>query len=345
MAQKSSRKGAGNTTLTLVLILIIAIIANIFIFGTLKSENTPSDNVNLRTSAAAGSNDDQPAATKPGNAVPENYTTLEIDSQELHFGELILVNNNTEFVEDGTHSVIKHETPEDVYTYKTRDYVILDTTIDLNPTVIEQLNKMFADYVAYSSAADVMINAAYRTAEMQQELYTSKGPDIAAKPGFSEHHSGYAFDICIYSGGVSRTFADEGHYTWIPENCKKYGFIRRYPEGKTDVTGIAFEPWHFRYVGVPHSYYIMNNGIVLEEYIDLLKHYTFSGEHLAINADGKNYEVYYVPAAGELTRVYVPTDKLYTVSGNNTDGFIVTVDMSETTENPAENSGNTAVQQ
>lgn len=328
--KKNNKRKKSNITLTLAVVLAALIAVNIFVLGTLKSNTTPGDTVNLRKAPQAQTEDE----TSAGNIsyVPENYTTVDINSEEIHFGELILVNNDNAFVSDGVHSVVKYETPANVYASKTQDYFIKDTTIYLNPTVIENINAMFADYVEYSGDSDILINAAYRTVEEQESIYAEKGPDIAANPGYSEHHSGYAFDICIYADGVYKTFADEGHYTWIPENCKKYGFIRRYPEGKSDITKISFEPWHYRYVGVPHSYYIEENGIVLEEYIDLLRHYTLAGEHLKIEAGGKNYEVYYVPASGETTKVYVPADKTYSVSGNNVDGFIVTVDMSVQTE-------------
>lgn len=324
--RKPQRKQQSNTTFTLVLILIIAIIANIFIIGTLVSDVTPRDTVNLRTAPVAESQDQE---TEPAVNPLRNYNPISISSDEIHSGELALINNTYAHVADGVHSIIPYELPADVYSAKTRDYYILDTTIDLNPTVINKLNTMFADYRAFSGAADVMINAAYRSVEQQQAIFEQKGANIAARPGYSEHHTGYAFDICIFSGGKSRAFADEDHYTWIPENCKKYGFIRRYPEGKTDITGITFEPWHFRYVGVPHSYYITENSLVLEEYIELLHHYTLTGEHLKITAEGTDYEVYYVPAEESNTMVYCPIDKKYTISGNNIDGFIVTVDLTE----------------
>ncbi|MBR5527866.1 MAG: M15 family metallopeptidase [Clostridia bacterium] len=321
------RNSRSNTTVTLLVILLIAILANIFIFGTLFSDVTPRDTVNLRTSPITEHEEDQNEA--PAQNPLQNYTPVEISSDELHFGTLALINGNNAYVAEGPHTVIPHETPADVYSAKTRDYYILDTSIDLNPTVIEKLNTMFADYKAHSGSANIMINAAYRTMEQQQAILEKKGEAIAAKPGFSEHHAGYALDICIFENGKSRTFADEAPYIWIPENCKKYGFIRRYPDGKSATTGITFEPWHYRYVGVPHSYYITENSLVLEEYIELVRHYTLLGEHLKITADGKNYEVYFVPAEEKMTSVYCPKDKNYTISGNNVDGFIVTVDLTE----------------
>lgn len=95
-------------------------------------------------------------------------------------------------------------------------------------------------------------------------------------PGHSEHHTGLAFDIItpeyhkdIYT--LSDEFAKTEAYDWLIKNCADYGFILRYQEHKTDITQINFEPWHYRYVGVEHAQYIMENDICLEEYIQLFK--------------------------------------------------------------------------
>lgn len=95
-------------------------------------------------------------------------------------------------------------------------------------------------------------------------------------PGHSEHHTGLALDIItpeyhnnIYT--LNDQFADTDAYVWLLENCANYGFILRYPQDKTDITEINFEPWHYRYVGYEHAQYIMNNDICMEEYVELLK--------------------------------------------------------------------------
>ena len=321
------RKSGIDPTLFLVLVIVVAIIANILIFSGLKSENTPKDNADLRVETENFETDPTPSdgeGAAPSVIIPENYKAITVDSGEVHFGELILINGENAYVAEGVHNVTAYETPIDVYANKNKNYAVKDMSIDLNPTVIKNLNDMFTDYVAFSGVADVYINAAYRTNEDQQAIYDAKGAETAALPGFSEHHSGYAFDVAVHSGGKYSAISDTGHYTWLPENCKKYGFIRRYPEGKTELTGIIFEPWHYRYVGVPHSYYITDNSLILEEYIKLLKSYTLMGEHLFVTVGESEYEIYYVPATEGVTEIYVPTDKPYSVSGNNVDGFIVT---------------------
>lgn len=87
-------------------------------------------------------------------------------------------------------------------------------------------------------------------------------------PGCSEHETGLAVDIV----SAEYQILDEGQedtaeYQWLKENCWKYGFILRYPSDKTDITGINYEPWHFRYVGAEAAQEITEQGLTLEEYI------------------------------------------------------------------------------
>ena len=132
------------------------------------------------------------------------------------------------------------------------------------------------------------ICSAYRTWDDQVYLFdkkvksfTSKGYSeeeakiLAAKetavPGTSEHQLGLAADILCQS----RPWLDEGQANtatqkWLMANCHKYGFILRYPKGTTPITGIIYEPWHYRYVGVEIATEIMTKGITLEEYLGII---------------------------------------------------------------------------
>ncbi|MDE5570187.1 MAG: D-alanyl-D-alanine carboxypeptidase family protein, partial [Ruminococcus sp.] len=115
-------------------------------------------------------------------------------------------------------------------------------------------------------------------------------------------------------------------------NCYKYGFVIRYTEDKESITEFRSEPWHFRYVGIPHATYMTENNLCLEEYIDLLRmNYPYDGEHLEFTAEGADYEVFFFASddASDVTNVPVPTGYRYDISGNNIDGFIVTVHKSE----------------
>ncbi len=118
---------------------------------------------------------------------------------------------------------------------------------------------------------NLKIRSAYRTSEEQKELYETLPSDLAAPVGASEHELGLALDVYIEGtagGEILKTEA--GRY--LHSNCHEYGFIIRYPYGKSDITGITYEPWHIRYIGKPHAEIIYLESLTLEEYLlDFLK--------------------------------------------------------------------------
>ncbi|MDR0284671.1 MAG: M15 family metallopeptidase, partial [Propionibacteriaceae bacterium] len=125
--------------------------------------------------------------------------------------------------------------------------------------------------------------------------------------------TGLAADIM--ATGISQTdLAASPEGRWLAANAWRFGLILRYPAGKESVTGIAYEPWHFRYVGQPHASYCHAHGLTLEEYIDFL--HQWGGYETTV--DGTAYKVRYerddAPPAGDRT----------TVSADNTGGYIVT---------------------
>lgn len=117
------------------------------------------------------------------------------------------------------------------------------------------------------------IISAYRTRETQQYLYdNTANKNDTAVPGHSEHECGLAIDIIdADSAGWADPLIDEQEtmaaQIWLMENCQNYGFILRYPKDKEDITGIIYEPWHYRYVGKEHAEKIMAEKICLEEYL------------------------------------------------------------------------------
>lgn len=144
------------------------------------------------------------------------------------------------------------------------------------------LDKMLDD-AEKAGCIGLSVTSAYRSREMQKELfcaardrYLDRGMPYKdavrmarryhALPGESEHESGLAADIHNLPA-ASTTFADTTEYQWLLENAHRYGFILRYPEGKEKVTGIAFEPWHFRYVGHENAEKIHASGLCLEEFL------------------------------------------------------------------------------
>lgn len=100
--------------------------------------------------------------------------------------------------------------------------------------------------------------------EEAAEIYTR---EIIQPPGASEHHTGLAIDFLTMGiTELNEGFAQSPAYQWLMENAANYGFIERYPEDKTEKTGVSWEPWHFRYVGTADAIAISSMAICLEEY-------------------------------------------------------------------------------
>lgn len=153
----------------------------------------------------------------------------------------------------------------------------------LDSGIVKNLQDMLGD--AKKAGHIIYIISAYRDVTRQTYLYEEEVKEwlekgysqsgaereaarVVAYPGTSEHHLGLAVDL------VSEEHAelDEGAeltkgYQWLVSHCHEYGFILRYPNGATDITGIIYEPWHFRFVGKKAAEEIMEQGITLEEYL------------------------------------------------------------------------------
>ena len=119
-------------------------------------------------------------------------------------------------------------------------------------------SSLFNTYVEREMEA----NPALTRAEVEAIVET-----YSARPGASEHQTGLCADLHNLSS-AARSFAREDVYKWLVENCYKFGFILRYPEDKTEITKITFEPWHYRYVGRKAAYEMYELGMCLEEYVE-----------------------------------------------------------------------------
>ncbi|MBO4355344.1 MAG: M15 family metallopeptidase [Clostridia bacterium] len=145
--------------------------------------------------------------------------------------------------------------------------------------------QMIAD--AKKEGIDLQICSSIRDFDLQTRLFNNKINDlinegyskedarrvaatIVAVPGTSEHHTGLAMDVVTPSyQRLNSGYANTDAAKWLKANAAKYGFILRYPEDKTEITKIIFEPWHYRYVGVEYASFIMSEGICFEEFIEL----------------------------------------------------------------------------
>ncbi len=260
------------------------------------------------------------------------YVSEALDNDDVFKGSLIVVNNNTEYKwdDEGLKSIIEVRDKSE-----TDCYAVMDNEVKARNMAAVSLNTMLKAFSEETGHTDIRVDKAYRSVAEQESIYEN-APDTASKPGFSDYHTGYSIDLNVVDeSGNALDFDGEGDYAWFKENCHKYGFIVRCPEGKDEFTGLGYRPWHFRYVGKVHAAYISENGLCLEEYAEKLKSYPYDGNHLkAKDADGKNYEIYYFASDNEttMTSVPIPSGYEYEVSGNNTDGFIITVCMDKPVE-------------
>lgn len=151
---------------------------------------------------------------------------------------------------------------------------------DYNPGVNGEakaaLNQMFDDAKAERNL-DMWVCSGFRSYNVQKNLYNNyvkrdgaaNADRYSARPGHSEHQTGLAFDINY----ADSRFAGTEQAIWLAENAYKYGFILRYPEGKENITGYKYEPWHYRYIGVENATKIFSSGLTLEEYFGLTSVY------------------------------------------------------------------------
>jgi len=183
---------------------------------------------------------------------------------------------------------------------------------------------------------EIVFVSGYRSHLEQIQIYNDtkaeRGEGCAqtfvALPGCSEHESGLAIDLALRDDNIdfiTPEFPYSGICQAIREASARYGFIQRYPQGKEAITGIGHEPWHFRYVGWPHSAIISEHDFTLEEYTQWLKAFPYPAHSYVYSGGGKAAAVSYIPASKSTMLLRGDRQGPMTVSGNNVDGFVVTV--------------------
>lgn len=261
-----------------------------------------------------------------------DYGSVSVSKQRIRRGPLMLINDDfpTEDAETGIVSVFEQK--NEYLTTRDMEVYLLDEAME----ALNQFAKGFYDATGHT---DLLVREGYITKEAQKKLYEAdlqktggNSSDLYAMPGCSEFESGYTVELSLYVDGVFQDFTSEGDYEWLIRNCAEYGFIQRYPEGKSEFTHVSDRPGVFRYVGVPHAWYMYKNKYCLEEYTDLLEQHPHNGEHAIINDQlGREFEVYYISVDPDDPEPEVvlplPIGYQYTCTGNNKHGFYVTVDL------------------
>lgn len=176
----------------------------------------------------------------------------------------------------------------------------------------------------------------YRSETEQKNIYTNSlkenGKEFTKKyvalPNCSEHQTGLAIDLALNKKDVDFICPDfpyEGICDEFRQAAPDYGFIQRYAENKEKITGISHEPWHFRYVGFPHSKIITENDFSLEEYTEFIKNFSYENRLIFNPKNDKAVEIFYIKFSSDKTKITLPEKSVYQISGNNYDGFIITV--------------------
>lgn len=182
------------------------------------------------------------------------------------------------------------------------------------------------------AAGEIVPVSGWRSEAEQREIWdgsmSESGEEFTRKyvalPGCSEHQTGLAIDLALRADNIDfirPEFPYDGVCGRFRALAADYGFVERYQSGKEGVTGIAAEPWHFRYVGRPHARIMCEMGLCLEEYVEYLRAYPYPERLLEVR--GEVYEVE-VGFAGARDALVLP-DAPYQVSGNNVDGYIYTL--------------------
>ncbi|MBE6550149.1 MAG: hypothetical protein E7670_06965 [Ruminococcaceae bacterium] len=236
-----------------------------------------------------------------------SYKTVSIPSSDINNGTLLLVEDASDMKNNPEQlSSTASDSNGDPYYIGTGSY---------------PKDKLTSDTV---KALKAMAQGLYRSTEVR--FVIGYAYDQNATGEECEHVLGTVVDIKQFGemaedNTISSTALNSDAINWLQKNCAKYGFIITvtHSDGSTQL----------RYVGVAHATYIVKNNISLSAYTNKLKDHSPEDTLSIEGADGKNYSVYYVKSTGDDTEVKVPQNYDYEISGNNTDGFIVTVNLSK----------------
>lgn len=258
------------------------------------------------------------------------YIQIPVDTENVKIGDLLLVSEafpysysaNTE------ENIVKAEDDWDPSLYS---LVKMDGSIRLNAEALSSFKKMIYDYCQTGDGSSA-------TEKNQSNITLAWGySDEATLESDVSVYSKTFYDNATGNTITLQRSSDSGRitesilasdYKWLYDNMYKYGFILRYPNGKEAKTGFnSKERVHLRYVGYENAYYMHENDLCLEEYLELIRtEYKYGSKHLTFDCDdGSSYEIYYVESTGSQTNVPVPKESDHRISGDNMNGFIVTI--------------------
>ncbi len=248
-----------------ILILVGLVVTTIFVFAPRPQEGPVAESQSPSPTAS-------PAPSASSTSAPASPLKLTFDRRTLS-----ITDPSSLWV------IVNKLNPLDPNDYAAPDLVSVPVPYVNAPTMrqeaADQIVAMFAAYRA-ETGNQMQSQSAYRSYSVQVTVYQGwvnslgqAGADLtSARPGFSEHQTGLAMDISSLPAvcPLDQCFADTDQGRWLAANAYNWGFVLRYPDGKTSITGYEFEPWHYRYVGVPLATAMHETGITtLEEFFGL----------------------------------------------------------------------------
>ena len=319
---------------TVIMLIVFVLILSSCISSCGKSikENTESSRTTLDDALETGSGGNLSVPTPSTKPQASEYATISKASDDMHTGDLILSNAahpctfNEADINSGISPDVSLVTIRSILDTKSEwHYSAANWEVGLDRTAANAMDAWLEGFYSVTGNTDIRMIKGYDP--------DSDDPDF---------HTGRSLMLGVYpDSGSSNYYTAEGTYAWIAEHAAEYGFVQRYPEGKEDLfdeTITSHTAAAFRYVGVAAAVYMRDNNLCLEEYLDEVKNYSIDNM-LKVTSGAAEYGVYYIPAStsGSNTEFSVPNEeKTYTISGNNIDGFVITVALNDAAQSPSE---------
>lgn len=274
---------------------------SISVIGNFVSKNNPP----IPTNTVSFVPNSKPTGTTPVVIRNAGFTEENFSSDRLSHGLLAISSESSPLSVDNPERMVNlAETHNEYYTVEGGNVMLYDEAA-------EALNQLMSAYHMATELDDFVV---YGT--------TNTPNDSVCPRYFAERSNGYTVDLALLGVGSYIGFDGLDEEGWIVENCARYGFIVRYPEGKSNITGENYCPWHLRYVGRLHAAVMNKKNLCLEEYIDFMKDYKTDVPFTYMVGDTA-YVAYSVESAEDTTTVKIPISGVYEWSGDNRGTYII----------------------
>lgn len=261
IVRRSQRRHAKKQRIVAIAAIILAILAAFFLFGRI---NAPLLELFSGIWAHSSSQEDEVPGALPQSGDDTSVQATGPQDVSTQNGEINTVANALLLVSADNPLPGDFRPPETVTLIG--KVAVRDNSVCIAKSIEAPLLQLFHD-AQEAGHTDLYVNSGFRSREEQRAIYNQEtDKSYAQPPGSSEHETGLAVDIKIMKISGQDMVA-EPSWRWLKDNAWRYGFIIRYPEDKTSVTGISFEPWHFRYVGKDAAQVCHEKNLCLEEYL------------------------------------------------------------------------------